>query len=507
MSAKLFFDYIKKQKEKIMLSIGEIELTKQIGQGGNGIVYKALFHNNEIAIKFLISDASGKTLETKKKRFLAEYFNVITLKNLEGIVRYINFDLIQIEDENGIIDIPVILMQLYEGSLNSMPIDENQKESMFIKLFNFLIININKIHKEGIIHRDLKPENVLYKEEEFVLADFGIASYNPELFKVRAETQNKERVGNRLFSAPEQEKKGVTPHVTMDIYAIGQILQWFMTKETHRGTNRRKINFRSNKLSIYNNIIDKCLSQNPEDRFQSIQEIVLYIEKSKTKTPFDYIRDFNRIIRQNFPKDNNGFCYTDNKDKIDNFFNQLKEKEELFYPHLWFHDSYKIGNDYFKLKQVENAIWRFNELEFTIKALWTSNSPSSYNDFILIHYDKGIPFEVKFDEEIYRTYLTYLVDDIHNISSSEYNNNFADIDGEIVDLSNHTTEMIHRQEEEGFIFIGLDFHCILQSENDENVEAFVKKLHTINGKVSIQELSKFREIIRQNKNSEITLYL
>jgi hypothetical protein len=111
----------------------------------------------------------------------------------------------------------------------------------FLNLFKFLISTIEKIHNEGIIHRDIKPENILIENNNYLLADFGIASFNPEIFKIIAETDKKERVGNRLFSAPEQEEKGVEAHPTMDIYAIGQVLQWYATGSTHRGTGRQKI--------------------------------------------------------------------------------------------------------------------------------------------------------------------------------------------------------------------------------------------------------------------------
>ena len=117
MILKRFTEYIKKNNLKIILSIGEVELTKKIGQGGNGIVYSGKNLNNEFAIKFLLSDSTGNTLLTKKQRFLAEYFNVVTLKQNKGIVRYIDFDILKIEDEQGTLYLPVILMKLYNKSL------------------------------------------------------------------------------------------------------------------------------------------------------------------------------------------------------------------------------------------------------------------------------------------------------------------------------------------------------------------------------------------------------
>jgi serine/threonine protein kinase len=108
-------------------------------------------------------------------------------------------------------------------------------------LFKFLINAVSFIHSHGIIHRDLKPENILVEGDQYVLADFGIANYNPEMFLLKADTPKGERLGNRRFSAPEQEDGGVLPHPTMDIYAMGQIIQWFVTGSIHRGTQRARI--------------------------------------------------------------------------------------------------------------------------------------------------------------------------------------------------------------------------------------------------------------------------
>lgn len=68
--------------------------------------------------------------------------------------------------------------------------------------------------------------------------------------KSEQNTRTGERLGNRLFSAPEQENANTKPAKTMDIYAIGQVLQWFATGETHRGTGRESIPGISEALKI-----------------------------------------------------------------------------------------------------------------------------------------------------------------------------------------------------------------------------------------------------------------
>lgn len=119
---------------------------------------------------------------------MAEYFNVVTIENSEGIVKYIDYDTLKFSDSDGDVIIPVIIMKEYKSSLSKIsPV----KTKSFQNIFNFLLDTVEKIHNCGIIHRDLKPENILVDDDNYVLADFGIASYNLEIFSIRAETVKK----------------------------------------------------------------------------------------------------------------------------------------------------------------------------------------------------------------------------------------------------------------------------------------------------------------------------
>jgi len=59
-----------KAKQEINTPFGiiHIESSDCIGQGGNGLVYKATLSDKEIAIKFLVTESSEK-----RTRFLSEY--------------------------------------------------------------------------------------------------------------------------------------------------------------------------------------------------------------------------------------------------------------------------------------------------------------------------------------------------------------------------------------------------------------------------------------------------
>jgi serine/threonine protein kinase len=494
-----FSKYLKENKNKIQLSVGEINLIDKIGEGGNGIVYRGEIFGKTFAFKFLLSNASGKSLKTKSERFLAEYFNIVTIEKTNFIVKYVDYDLLIINDEKGSTTIPVIMMKEYESSLI---FDESENKGQnFIKLFHFLLDAVEEIHSQGIIHRDLKPENILVKNGKYVLADFGIASYNPEIFEIRAKTVKSERIGNRLFSAPEQEIAGIESHPTMDIYAIGQILQWFATGTTHRGTGRKRISLKIEDEQLYNAIIENCLKNEAKQRFQSIADIKQYIKDSREKDVFEYMYDFNRVVRSNFPKNTGGFVHSNDLERIDGLFQKFKDSEQLFDNKLWWHDG--SGNIEFKLTKKDLATWKFGDSEYSIKEIWIFYDSSVFNDFILVHHNKSEPFIVSGEE----TFYTAIVDDKHHISYSEHQNGFAEIDGKVVDLEDHKVEFIERAKDDGYFFIGLTYHCILRQRNDETVRKIIENLKAKDGNIDIEALKEFQWKIRKNKLTEVLMRL
>jgi len=498
--------YLKENNNSITLNIGNVKIKKQIGEGGNGLVYSAEIFESSYAIKFLVNELDGASKARKLTRFLAEYFNINQIPDNSLIVKYIDYDVLVIEEN---LQIPLIIMKLYDGSLKSLNNiqDSLQQKETFENILKFLLDALETIHIAGIIHRDLKPENILVERKNYVLADFGIAHYNPEQFKIIAETPSSERIGNRLFSAPEQEISGIDAEVTMDIYSLGQILHWLIFNETHRGTNRKNIASVNPELSFYDSIIDKCLSQNPEDRFLSIKEIKHFIDKRtvRIKDLWDYLHDYNGLLVRSFPKNDYGIIHSDNKKRIDNLFSNLRDNENLFIKDidytevnlLWWHDGSR--NNSFKLTHKESGIWKFDNKELVIKQIWIHYDLSFYNDFLIINYDKGEPFVIEEKESFYAV----IVDDKHYITYSEFENGYAEIDDEIIDLQDHKVEFIEREKKEGYMIIGTKYHCCLRPENDKIVRDFFSKMIENKDVWNFEDFQDFEWKIRINKLREI----
>jgi len=476
-------NHIKSNNYTIKLALGDFNFEKkQLGESANGLVYEAKIYNKIVAIKFLITDDTGKTKLERNKRFLSEYLNIITLNDTNTIVHYIDYDKYIFKDPHGKLELPLIIMSKYDCSLAGLKKCGSEKE--FKLLFEFLIQAVGFIHQHGIIHRDLKPENILVKNNNFYLADFGIAAFNPELFEALIQTKKDQRLGNRLFSAPEQEVKGVKPHETMDIYAIGQILQWYVTGKTHRGTGRQKITTIFPGLHNYDEIIERCLQHDKNNRYQSINLIDDWLKRVSKK--ISDIQIFDKTIRESFPKIITGFTYSKKLEDIDGFLTILTKNLETFENELWWSQNY--SNDDFKvLKKIDVGIWRFGEHEFNLTDMWIHFSNRHRRNFVLFRYRKG----ESFISGSQKSYITFIYDGKRHISGEEANNGFAEIDGLNIELDSNKVETVYRQDKSGFFFMATDDNCIKSSKNKLMRNHFFDELIIRKKKPSIEELTKF----------------
>ena len=265
-------DYLKINNLYLKTKYGKILIYNlESKSGGNGTVYFGKMADVDVAIKFLINNSKEKL-----NRFLCEYGNVILkLSEKDGIVKMYFYDEIVIN--NNIY--PLICMKRY---ISKLVYDENYSEDEIIDFVKQILYATSNIHKQGIFHRDLKPDNILIDEEgRLFIADFGIAYYNPEIFEKTGHTTEGERLANFDFSAHEQRNSETIPNATMDIYAIGQITQWLVFGKTTKGTHRKRLyeKFNTPRMHFLDDIVDKCLNDDPQERFQSVEEIFNEIEK------------------------------------------------------------------------------------------------------------------------------------------------------------------------------------------------------------------------------------
>lgn len=117
----------------------------------------------------------------------------------------------------------------------------------------------------AIVCRDLKPENImLTPQNQVILVDFDIA-------RVVSPGKNRDTVvmGTEGFAAPEQFGHRQTDGRS-DIYALGTILNYCIL---------RKLPVEKMVDGELGNIVRKCIAVNPDERYQSVEELRNEIEK------------------------------------------------------------------------------------------------------------------------------------------------------------------------------------------------------------------------------------
>ncbi|OFD71172.1 MULTISPECIES: protein kinase domain-containing protein [Bacillus cereus group] len=488
---KRISSFIKNNKKSITLTLGEVSNLKQIGQGGNGLVYAGLQNNKEVAIKFLVEDTQSSKLD----RFKAEYFNVNLIEDRTNIVNYINYEEIPLED--GYL-ISAIIMKKYDKALKKLRENTSEiSENTFIKLFNFLLDTLEKIHQHGIIHRDIKPENILVtKTTDFILTDFGIANYNPELYTLKAKTEKKDRLGNYEFSAPEQAKKDATPAPSMDIYALGQVCQWYVFGETHRGTNRSRITdvFKSEEAEIIEIVLNKCLYNNHEQRYQSINEIREHMEQIKEARrkvdPFEEMYLFNEVINATCPSISRGLQFVEEEKYIKRLVENINNRN--FKLKLWFNTG-KGNCDFSKIKYLGDKKILLDYMEIKIKGIWLYTG-SVYDDLIMLETEENEPFVIDGEE----TYNALIIDNKHIVHGYHRDSGYIEIEDEVYDLSELDVELHDRSNSYKYYFIGTQYHCSIIWKNEHILDDFQEK-----GIVNEKTVTHLISDLRKRKHEEV----
>jgi serine/threonine-protein kinase PpkA len=140
---------------------------------------------------------------------------------------------------------------------------------------------LDAAHRLGIVHRDIKPANILFRSaEQPVLSDFGVAK---DLESVALLTIEQSIIGSLYYVSPEQIARDQCDHRS-DLYSMGIVLCQMVTgKPPFRGsTSNEVMQAHLNApiprlppaLAPLQSLLDGLLAKEPDDRFQSAEELL-----------------------------------------------------------------------------------------------------------------------------------------------------------------------------------------------------------------------------------------
>lgn len=254
---------------KLNLSIPDHTILDKIGEGGMSAVYlgRQISLQRKVAIKVLKKLVMDD--KTLSERFVDEAKTVASLDHPHIISIY---EAKKLPSGLAYFTMPY----LTHGDFGEIICTNSDH---LIELLCQICDGLSHAHKHGVIHRDLKPENILFDQfGRIKIADFGIAISK----NVKRKTKDTQLLGSAHFMSPEQiQSKMIDFHT--DIYSLGCIIYEKLTGDHvfDAGNDFSILMAHINKpiptlpkaLAVWQPIIDKCLAKDPEDRYQSVEEV------------------------------------------------------------------------------------------------------------------------------------------------------------------------------------------------------------------------------------------
>jgi serine/threonine protein kinase/Tfp pilus assembly protein PilF len=267
---------------------GRYQIIEELGEGGMGKVYKVLDKetNEKVALKLIKPAIASdeKTIErfrnelsTARKISQKYVCRMYDLNREEGSY-FITMEYVPGEDLKGFMRRSG---QLAVGTA--------------IRIVKQVCEGLTEAHRLGVVHRDLKPGNIMIdKEGNARIMDFGIA----RSLKRKGITGAGVMIGTPEYMSPEQVE-GKEVDQRSDIYSVGIILFEMITSrlpfegETALSTalkHKTQVppspsDFNSQVSGGLSQLVLKCLEKDPEQRFQSAEELLSELESFEQKLP------------------------------------------------------------------------------------------------------------------------------------------------------------------------------------------------------------------------------
>ena len=239
-------------------------IQRAAGRGGFGEVYYALSDSGrEVAIKAV------QNYEQIELRGITQCMN---LKSPHLVTI---FD-VKYNDRGQ----PFVIMEYVSGpSLRTLLTESpgglgKQKAAFFLRE---IAKGLSYLHECGIVHRDLKPGNIFYENGYVKVGDYGLT----KAIGATRHSGHTITVGTVHYMAPEIGAGKY--NFGIDIYALGVLLYEMLTGEVpFAGESPAEILMKhmsaepelKNIEEPFAGVIKKALAKDPDERYQSVQEMV-----------------------------------------------------------------------------------------------------------------------------------------------------------------------------------------------------------------------------------------
>jgi len=266
-------------------NFGRYKVIESIGQGAMGMVYKGLDPaiDRLVALKTIRLDniIDAKEVEELKERLTREAKAAGNLSHPNIVTIY------DVGEEQSL---QYIAMEYLEGKTleEILASDSSWDYKTLCKIMIQICEALDFAHEHGVVHRDVKPANIMVLGDDRIkVMDFGIARLDQSNM-----TQSGVALGTPNYISPEQ-LKGQTVSRRSDIFSLGVVFYEMLTKnKPFKGDTISaliysilhttpppplEINF--DVPRIFDKIIAKALSKDPDLRFQTAREMADILRK------------------------------------------------------------------------------------------------------------------------------------------------------------------------------------------------------------------------------------
>ena len=247
---------------------------ERLGQGGNGIVYKATdkLLGRLVVLKFMLEGSMPTDMQRK-------YF----LREVKLAAQLNHSNVVHIYDMGETDGVLWYAMEFVSGkSLTTylrfgQPVEDPK---WMCNILDQFAAALDCAHGAGLVHRDIKPDNVLVADDGMVkLLDFGLARVRDEGFGELSVL-----AGTPYYMAPEQLDGSNVDH-RADLYALGVVVfrmftgylpfsegNIFVAHAVEPVPDPRKFNSKLDEKALH--IVQKAMAKKPKDRYSTAKELV-----------------------------------------------------------------------------------------------------------------------------------------------------------------------------------------------------------------------------------------
>jgi serine/threonine protein kinase len=267
--------------------VGNYRILRRLGEGGMGSVYLGYQEGDrqQVAIKVLPEHLAGN--QAAIDRFYREAKSGALL-NHPNIVRNLAVGQDKATSRH------YLVMEFVDGPSALELLHKQGRLSVGDAVHIILDVAraLEHAHSRNIVHRDIKPDNILINQSGVAkLSDLGLAKRTDEASHL---TANRQGFGTPYYMPYEQAMNAKHADGRSDIYALGATLYHLVTGEVpFPGSSHVEI-VEKKEVGIYppasshnakvpavlDAILDRMLAREPAERYQTVSELIVDLERS-----------------------------------------------------------------------------------------------------------------------------------------------------------------------------------------------------------------------------------